>query len=78
MPQTNDRAGAADLARRLAHEIDPAKIDESRRPPGDRPPGFADALMSEEPVPADASKLTSADWDLIRKALEHYAACTSG
>lgn len=75
--QKTDREAAAELARRIEPKlIDPAKVDEAGRPPGDKPPAFADALMSEEPVSVErAANLEKSDWELIGKALEHYAAC---
>jgi hypothetical protein len=77
----HDRETAAELAERVkrAH-IDPAKMDEVGRPPEDQPPKFADVLMSEKtaaPVEADAD-LTSEDWELIVRALEHYARSGTG
>jgi hypothetical protein len=75
MTPTSDRDTAAELAQRIKnHLIDPSKEDEADRPPGDRPPAFADALMSEAPASIEqAAGLNSADWELIVKALEHYA-----
>lgn len=56
--------------------IDPAKVDEAERPPEDQPPGFADALMSEAPASVErGADLSQRDWQLITKALEHYANC---
>lgn len=80
MTPTSDRDTAAELARRIkSKSIDPSKADEADRPPGDRPPAFADALMSEAPPSGEKSAdLNVADWELIRKALEHYATCGNG
>lgn len=80
MTPTSDRNTAADLAKRIATKsVDPSKADEADRPASDRPPAFADALMSEAPASVEkAADLSSADWQLIRKALEHYAGCGNG
>jgi hypothetical protein len=76
---SSDRDTAAELARRLKGLVDPSKADEADRPPGDRPPAFADALMSEPPEYIEQNaELTSADWQLIVKALEHYARPETG
>ncbi len=74
-----DRTAATDLLERMKNNrIDPAKQDEGGRPAGDRPPGFADALMSEPTVVAQRdAELSSADWDLIERSLEHYGSCAS-
>jgi hypothetical protein len=79
MTPASDRESAAELARRIqASQVDPSKSDEAHRPPGDRPPAYADALMSEKPVSAERdADLNQADWALIGRALEHYAACRS-
>ena len=80
MTTPSDRDAAADLARRIkTNRIDPSQIDEAGRPPSDRPPGFADALMSEKPVSIErAADLGPADWELIDRALYHYASCGDG
>jgi len=80
MTPTSDRDSAAELARRInASLIDPSKEDEANRPPDDKSPGYADALMSEKPASVErAVDLTPADWELISDALEHYAACGKG
>lgn len=80
MTPASDREAAADLARRIeASQVDPSKSDEAHRPPSDRPPAYADALMSEQPAPVErAADLNQADWQLIGRALEHYAGCRSG
>lgn len=76
MTSPSDRDTAAELAQRIkTNQIDPSKVDEAVRPKGDRPPAFADALMSEAPASLQPPDLTSADWVLIGKALEHYATC---
>ena len=73
MTTPSDRDTAAELAQRIkSSRIDPSKADEANLPPSDRPPGYAEALMSEKPAPPEAG-LSSADWDLIAKALEQYA-----
>jgi hypothetical protein len=80
MAQTAHPGAAAELAGRIkSSRIDPAKADEAGRPPSDRPPAFADALMSEKPASVErGARLTPADWDLIDVALEHYATCRKG
>jgi hypothetical protein len=77
MTPASDRDIAADLAQRInINRVDPSKEDEADRPPGDRPPAFADALMSEAPSSVErGAGLKSADWELIGKALAHYATC---
>jgi len=76
MATTSDRDAAGALARRIKQSLlDPSRVDEANRPPGDRPPKFADALMSEAPASIErAAKVIADDWHLIAKALEHYAA----
>jgi hypothetical protein len=75
MTPTSDRDAAAELAQRIkASQVDPSKLDEAGRPPSDKPPGFAEALMSEAPAPVERT-LSATDWDLISKALQHYATC---
>ncbi len=80
MAPTSNRDSATQLAMRIRGTmIDPSTADEARRPASDRPPGFADALMSEAPAPVEKSAdLSAADWELIHTALEHYAGCPSG
>jgi hypothetical protein len=79
MMPTSDRDAAAELAQRIkSNRIDPSKEDEADRPPSDRPPAFADALMSEAPASLAPADVNSADWNLIAKALEHYAKCGNG
>jgi hypothetical protein len=75
MPMT-DRDSAAELARRIEASLtDPSKADEAGRPPSDKPPAFADALMSEEPGSIEKTvDLNSADCRLIARALQYYAA----
>jgi hypothetical protein len=77
MTPTSDRDSASELAQRIKnHLIDPSKEDEADRPPGDKPPAFADALMSEAPASIErAAGVNSADWEFIVRALEHYATC---
>ncbi len=73
----SERNSASELAGRIkASLIDPAKVDEARRPAEDRPPAYADFLMSEKPASVGkAVDLAPADWHLIATALEHYAGC---
>ncbi|MEO7038640.1 MAG: hypothetical protein ABI186_01255 [Candidatus Elarobacter sp.] len=80
MTPTGDGDAAAELAQRIkANRVDPSKDDEADRPASDKPPGFAEALMAEVPASAEpGADLSSADWELIGKALEHYAACGQG
>ena len=80
MTPTSDRETAAELARRLKTAMmDPAKADEAARPPEDQPPAFADMLMSEKPVTVErGADLSDGDWDLIVKALDHYARSGTG
>ncbi len=80
MTPTSDRDTAAELAKRIkSNSIDPSTADEAHRPKSDRPPGFADALMSEAPASVEkGADLNPADWGLIRTALEHYATCRNG
>jgi hypothetical protein len=77
----SDRETAAELVERLKRAlIDPSKADEADRPPEDQPPKFADVLMSEKTAASiehDAG-VTSEDWQLIVKALEHYARSATG
>ncbi len=75
MATTNVRSAAAELARRIkVSRNDPARMDEADRPPGDKSPAYAQALMSEQPTAIErAARLEPADWDLIEEALEHYA-----
>jgi hypothetical protein len=77
MTPTSDRAAAAELAQRVkSARIDPSKEDEADRSPDDKPPGFAQVLMSEGPTSIEeAAALTPADWALIDKVLEHYIRC---
>jgi len=77
MTPTSDRDLAAELARRIKnHRIDPSKSDEAGRPPSDKPPAYADALMSTARASIEkGARLKEADWQLIETALEHYAKC---
>ena len=77
MTPTSDRDTAGELAQRIkSSRIDPSTEDEAHLPPADKPPAFADALMSEAPASIERQAgLNSADWKLIAKALEHYATC---
>jgi hypothetical protein len=77
MMPAGDRDSAAELSQRIQNSLtDPSKEDEADRPPSDRPPAYADALMSEAPASIErAVELTSTNWQLIARALEHYATC---
>jgi hypothetical protein len=77
MTPASDRDSAADLAARIKTvAVDPSIDDEANLPPGDRPPAYAEVLMSEAPTSVERSaKVSLADWQLIGKALEHFAAC---
>lgn len=77
MTPTRNRKAAADLSQRIkSAQIDPSKEDEADRSPGDKPPGFAQVLMSEGPTSIEqAAGLTPDDWALIDKVLEHYTRC---
>lgn len=77
MRTTDERNAAAELARRIEPKlVEPAEVDEAKRPPEDRPPGFITEVFSQAPASVEkAAELTHADWDLISKALEHYAQC---
>ncbi len=79
MTTNNTRDAALEIAQRLkAARIDPSQIDEADRPASDRPPGFAEALMSTRPTAVETNaSLTPADWDVIERALSHYADCNS-
>lgn len=80
MITSSERDAAQDLGNRVeAWLVDPAVVDDKDRPPEDRPPGYADALLSQPPAaPERAAELTHDDWILISKALEHYATCQGG
>jgi len=80
MITSSERDAAKDLANRIeAWLVDPAVVDDADRPPEDRPPAFADALLSQAPSSIEkAADLKQGDWELIGKALEHYAACQAG
>jgi hypothetical protein len=80
MTQANDRDVAADLAQRIESSlIDPSRDDESTRQPGDRPPRFAKVLMDDPvPPPERAINLKPNDWELIARALRHFARCEAG
>jgi len=73
--QTSDRDAAVDLRKRIGQFLaDPSQVDEAGRPKDDRSPGYANALMSEDPQSIEkAAHITRDDWELIRKALAHYA-----
>lgn len=77
----SDRETAAALAQRLKSALtDPSKMDEAGRPPEDQPPKFANILMSEKTgvsIEEDA-RVTPGEWQLILKALEHYARSATG
>jgi hypothetical protein len=76
MTPASDRDAAAALAARINRALReyPAD-DDAARPAHDRPPAFADALMSEASASVESAVRPSlADWRLIGKALSHYAA----
>ena len=77
MPTDKTRDAAAEIAQRIKlGRMDPSKLDEADRAPDDRPPAFAEALMSETPSSIETTaELTSTDWDVIELALVHYAGC---
>lgn len=79
MTSASGREAAAELARRIeSSRVDPAKADEAHRPASDKPPAYADVLMSEDPAPVErTADLSAKDWELIGEALEHYASCGS-
>ena len=80
MNRTAERNAATQLAKRIeVRLVDPSKIDEAKRPPEDQPPGFVDTIFSQETNSVEQSAdLSHEDWDLISRALEHYAGCQSG
>lgn len=82
MTQTTLRDASVELSRRIkSSRTDPADVDvdEAGRPPSDKPPAFAEALMFAKPNTIEgAAKLTEADWDIIDQALEHAATCGNG
>jgi len=80
MITSSERDAALNLANRIgAWLVDPAVVDDKDRPPQDRPPAFADILLSQAPASIErAADLMHADWELIAKALEHYANCQGG
>jgi hypothetical protein len=80
MATPSERDAAVGLARRIKTSlIDPSRADEAHRPPSDRPPKFADLLMSEAPASVErAADLTRSDWELIGRALDYYAASVGG
>jgi hypothetical protein len=77
MTTSNTRSAASEIVRRIkTARMDPSQIDEADRPPNDRPPGFAEALMSTPPTVVEGpAKLMPIDWDVIELALVHYATC---
>ncbi len=77
MPTNNTRDAAAGIAQRIkTGRTDPSQIDEAGRAPNDRPPGYAEVLMSETPTSVEQNaQLSKADWDVIELALTHYATC---
>lgn len=80
MTTNNTRDSASEIAQRIkAARMDPSQTDEADRPLSDRPPAFAEALMSTPPTVIEGpAKLKSADWDVIELALAHYAGCKNG
>jgi len=77
MPTNNTRDAAAEIAQRIkTGRVPPSQLDEADRAPNDKPPAYAEALMTEPQAPMEtAAKLTPVDWDVIELALVHYAAC---
>lgn len=80
MITSSERDAARDLATRVeAWLVDPAVVDDKDRPPEDRPPGYADVLLSQAPASIErAADLSQNDWILVSKALTHYATCQGG
>ena len=72
-----EQKASEELAQRIAVTlVDPVTIDEENRAPGDRSPGYADALMPGKVASIErAADLNELDWGLIVRALEHYAVC---
>jgi hypothetical protein len=77
MRRTQTRNAANDLAKRLAFPLSEcSRLDEEKRQPQDRSPGFVDVVMPEPPVSIEeAAELNLDDWELIQAALEHYSMC---
>jgi hypothetical protein len=80
MTTNKTRSVASEIAQRIkTARMDPSQIDEADRPPSDRPPAFAEVLMSTPPTIVEGpAKLSKIDWDVIELALVHYAACEGG
>lgn len=72
-----EREASEELAQRIAVTlVDPVTLDEEDRVPGDRSPGYANALMPGKATSIErAADLNELDWGLIVRALEHYAVC---
>jgi len=79
MAKTTEHDAAAGLAKQIeALLTENAKLDQEKYPPDERPPAFVDAVMPDKPVKFEqAADLDLGDWELISKALEHYAACSN-
>ena len=77
MNNTQTRNDAAELAKRLEVPLSEcSKLDEEKRRPYDRSPGFANAVMPDAPISIEsAADLNLDDWALVQTALEHYALC---
>ncbi len=74
--RTTPSEAAVELAQRINDSRhDYADIDEAGRPPSDKPPEFAEALLPGTPSIENGAHLTAPDWDIIVAALEHYATC---
>ena len=76
----SERDSASELARRIeVRLIEPTDVDEAGRPEGDKSPGFANAILTEAPASVEkAADLDQPEWELIVKALQHYANCRRG
>jgi hypothetical protein len=73
----SERDSASELAQRIeVRLIEPTDVDEADRPAEDRSPGFANAILSEPAGDVEkTADVTPPDWELIVKALRHYAGC---
>ena len=78
MKSMPERDAAAGLAKRIEDVLanNQTRLDEEKRKPDDRSPGFINAIMPDRPVSMEESaELDLTDWKLVAKALDHYAAC---
>jgi hypothetical protein len=80
MNTSSERDSASELANRIeSWLVDPVLVDEQDRPPEDRPPQFINKIHSLAPASIEkAADLTHGDWELIARALQHYANCQKG